>query len=139
MKSTKEFKEVVKSYLDNRASEDDLFAKSYAKADKNIDDCIIYILNTVRKSNCNAFADDEVYSMAIHYYDEESINVGKPIKARVVVNHTIELTEKDKLQAKVDAMKQLQNQLYKDMIAPQPKQKYKQKENIGVQQVSLFD
>ena len=35
----KEFKVVIKEYLDKRASEDALFAKSYSKENKNIDEC----------------------------------------------------------------------------------------------------
>ena len=31
--------------------------------------------------------DDEVWSLAIHYYDEDNIDVGKPISCGVVVNH----------------------------------------------------
>jgi hypothetical protein len=30
-----------------------------------------------RKSSCNGFADDEIFRMAIHYYDEDTIEVGK--------------------------------------------------------------
>ncbi|MBP9481471.1 MAG: hypothetical protein KBF15_08460, partial [Parabacteroides sp.] len=40
----------------------------YSKPEKNIDDCVTYILNEVKKSGCNGFADDEIYSMAVHYY-----------------------------------------------------------------------
>lgn len=32
-------KEAIKAYLDDRAKNDELFAKSYAKANKNIDEC----------------------------------------------------------------------------------------------------
>jgi len=68
MKSTEHFNNTIKAYLDRRANEDVLFAITYAKANKNIDDCITYIFNTVKKSDCNGFTDDEVYSMAVHYY-----------------------------------------------------------------------
>ena len=39
MKGTETFKKVIKAYLDKRAAEDELFAKDYAKTNKNIDDC----------------------------------------------------------------------------------------------------
>ena len=64
MKGTKDFKATIQAYLEERAKTDELFAVSYAKADKNIDDCITYILNEVRRSGCNGFNDDEIYSMA---------------------------------------------------------------------------
>ena len=47
--------------------------------------------------------DDEVWSLAIHYYDEDNIDVGKPISCGVVVNHKVELTEEEKAQARKDA------------------------------------
>jgi hypothetical protein len=30
------------------------------------------------------------FSMAIHYYDEDTIEVGKPIGGKVVVNHSLQ-------------------------------------------------
>lgn len=73
---------------------------------KNMDECITYILNEVQRSGCNGFNDDEIYSMAIHYYDEENIEVGNPINCRVVVNHTVELTEEEKREARQNALRQ---------------------------------
>ncbi|MCW0484044.1 PcfK-like family protein [Gaoshiqia sediminis] len=90
MKSTDNFKKVIEAHLQHRASMDPLFAVTLKKENKNIDDCITYILNTVHKSGCNGFTDDEVFGMAAHYYDEDNIEVGKPINARVVVNHKVE-------------------------------------------------
>ena len=71
-----------------------------------MDECITYILNEVQRSGCNGFNDDEIYSMAIHYYDEENIEVGNPINCRVVVNHTVELTEEEKREARQNALRQ---------------------------------
>lgn len=107
MKTTDHFKDTIKSYLDKRAETDELFAPKYANDKKNIDDCIIYILNTVQKSGCNGFTDDEVYGIAVHYYDEESIDIGKEISCRVAVNHTVELTDEEKKDAKQKAMDKL--------------------------------
>ena len=92
MKATNHFTRTILTYLELRAESDTLFAESFAKENKNIDDCITYILNTVQKSGCNGFADEEIYSMAAHYYDEDDIKVGEKINAHVVVNHVIELT-----------------------------------------------
>ncbi|TDA83821.1 hypothetical protein E1J02_05120 [Phocaeicola dorei] len=39
MKGTEHFKETIKRYLDGRAQTDELFAVSYAKENKNLDDC----------------------------------------------------------------------------------------------------
>lgn len=90
MKASPQFKEVIQNYLNEYAKQDSLFAKSLEKENKNIDDCITYIFNQVKASGCNGFADEEIYNMAIHYYDEDDLKVGKPISGKVVVNHSIE-------------------------------------------------
>lgn len=90
MKATDYFKQTIQSYLQRRAQEDELFAPRYANPKKNIDDCITFILNYVKQSGCNGFADDEIYSLALHYYDEDDIDIGKPLtNCKVVVNHTL--------------------------------------------------
>ena len=75
---------------------------------KNIDDCVTYILNYVQKSGCNGFSDGEIYGQAIHYYDENEIEVGKPIQCQVAVNHVVELTEEEKQEARRKAVAQYQ-------------------------------
>lgn len=137
MKSTNAFKETIKSYLDKRAQRDELFAESYSKENKNIDDCCTYILNQVKKSGCSGFADEEIFSMATHYYDEEDIEVGKPMSnAKIIVNHTVELTDNEKEQARKDAIKTYQEECIANMKKKAIKSK-KQKET-EVEQPSLF-
>ena len=97
------FKNTIKAYLDKRAAEDTLFAQTYAKENKNLDECCNYILQEVKKSGCCGFDDDEIYNMAIHYYDEDDIKDVKPVSAKVVVNHTVELSEDEKAEAKEKA------------------------------------
>ena len=68
------FETAIKTFLDNLAKEDEMFAKSYAKPNKSISECCKYIFQQVeknRKNNerCVACADEEVYGLAIHYYD----------------------------------------------------------------------
>ena len=108
MKSTEHFKRTIQAYLQQRASEDRLFAESYCKEGKNIDDCITYILNEVQRSDCNGFTDGEIYSMAVHYYDEDDIEVGNPVSCLVSVNHIVELTEEEKAEARQRAVEQYQ-------------------------------
>ena len=97
------FKNAIKAYLDKRAAEDTLFAQTYAKENKNLDECCNYILQEVKKSGCCGFDDDEIYNMAIHYYDEDDIKDVKPVSAKVVVNHTVELSDEEKAEAKEKA------------------------------------
>ncbi|MBT1296488.1 PcfK-like family protein [Phocaeicola dorei] len=92
MKGTDHFKRTIQMYLEQRAAEDELFAKNYHNPAKNIDDCITYILNYVQRSGCNGFSDGEIYGQAVHYYDENEIEVGKPIQCQIAVNHVVEPT-----------------------------------------------
>ena len=110
MKTTDHFKRTIQMYLEQRAAEDALFAKNYRKAAKNIDDCVTYILNYVKKSGCNGFTDGEIYGQAVHYYDENEIEVGKPINCQVAVNHVVELTAEEKAEARQEAVRRYQDE-----------------------------
>lgn len=137
MKSTDHFKDTIKAYLDKRSNEDAQFALAYAKENKNIDDCITYILNSVQQSGCNGFADDEIFGMAVHYYDEDNIDIGKPISSKVIVNHPVEITQDEKDEAKKQAIESYKNEVLSEMRAKAVKPKKKaEPENI---EQSLFD
>ena len=112
MKSTDNFKKTILSYLENKAQTDSLFTEKFNNPEKNIDNCITYILSTVQKSGSEGFTDDEVYSMAVHYYDEESIEIGNVKDCKVVVNHTVILTEEEKLQARIVAVNKYQDETF---------------------------
>lgn len=136
MKGTEKFKRTIQAYLEERAKVDELFAKSYSKPNKNIDDCITFILNEVHKSGCNGFEDDEIFGMAVHYYDEDNLSVGKKISCDVVVNHKVELSEEEKQELKEKARNDFyQEQLSKQREVTKPKKKVETKD-IGP---SLFD
>lgn len=138
MKGTKHFTQAILTHLQGMASQDKALAEAFSNPDKKIDDCITYILNQVKKSGCNGFDDDEVYSMAVHYYVEKDIEVGKPISnGQVVVNHMVELTEEEKAEARQDAIKRYQQECINQMRnrnKPTPK-----KTETTIQQPSLFD
>lgn len=133
-KVTDYFKLTIQNYLENRAQADELFAPRYANPKKNIDDCVTYILNQVKQSGCNGFTDDEIYSMALHYYDEDNIEVGKSLKCKAVVNHTIELTEAEKAEARQKAMQRAQDEAYKKLTQGRSKPK----QTDAANQQSLF-
>lgn len=135
MKASNHFKNTIKTYLDQRAENDVLFSLQYSKPEKNIDGCIAYILNTVQKSGCNGFADNEIFGMAVHYYDEDNIDAGNPVGCHVVVNHVVELTEEEKQQARKDAMQRVQDEAYARLKQPQKRAKQTEVNN----QKSLFD
>ena len=79
------FKQVIQSYLEQRAKRDSLFATSSAKQSKNIDECCNYIIGEAKKRGDNAvfMSDDEVFGLAVHYYDEDNIKVSKQTNYKV--------------------------------------------------------
>ena len=115
MKATEHFKQTIKAYLDERAKNDELFAVPYAKENKNMDDCVTFILNQVKRSKCMGLTDEEVYSLAVHFFDEDDIEIGNPIACNVIVNHTVELTEEEKAQARQEALKEYQAEQLRKM------------------------
>lgn len=120
MKSTNNFNETIKAYLDQRAQEDELFAVSYAKESKNIKDCCSYITSQAKKqasNGCAAISDDVVFGWAVHYYDEDNIKVEKTSNMRVSVNNSAPKKEVKK-------------------ETPKAKLKPNKKEDVG--QLSLF-
>ena len=137
-KGTRAFNDTIKAYLEERAENDALFAVKFANPSKSVEDCVTYILNEVKKSGCNGFDDAEIYGMAVHYWEEDEIEVGNPINCKVVVNHTVELTEEEKEQARQDAINKLHDEEMAKMRRPiQPKKATEKK--TQVEQPSLFD
>ncbi|WP_373724481.1 PcfK-like family protein [Bacteroides heparinolyticus] len=138
MKGTEHFTRTIAEYLNQRAMTDPLFAPNLQKPNKNIEECITYILNEVQKSGCNGFDDDEIYSMAVHYYDEDEIEVGKATNCQVMVNHVVELTEEEKAEARKEAIRQYQRE---ELTKIQNRNaRPKKTENAATQvQQSLFD
>ena len=89
------FEEAIKAFLDKKAAEDELFAKTYAKPHKSIKECCEWLISEARKmasNNVGIIDDATTYGMAVHYYDEDSIKVTKPApKAAVVAPRPVEV------------------------------------------------
>ena len=93
---TEAFKEAIWTHISGLAEVDGVFADKASDPGKNLDDCVTYIINQVRESGLNGFTDDEIFSMAVHYYVEKDVDPGKPVECRVVVNRQVQLTEEEK-------------------------------------------
>ena len=78
-------KQVIQSYLEERAKRDPLFATSYAKPNKKIDECYDYIISQAKKRGGSVvcMSDDEVFGLAVHYYDGDDIKVSKQTNYKV--------------------------------------------------------
>ena len=137
-KGTRAFNDTIKAYLETRAENDALFAVRLANPSKSVEDCVTYIINQVQKSGCNGFSDDEIFGMAVHYWEEDEIEVGNPVNCKVVVNHTVELTEEEMEQARQDAINKLRDEEMAKMRRPSQPRKATEKKAPEVQP-SLFD
>ena len=139
MSGTEQFTRTISEYLNLRAATDPLFAPNLAKPHKNIEDCITYILKQVQQSACNGFEDDEIYSMAVHYYDEDDLEVGSPVACHVLVNHTIVLSEGEKAEARKQAIQQYQAQELSKLQEPKRVKSKTSTDSEQARQASLFD
>lgn len=137
MKSTETFKNTIEAYLKDRAITDVFLSENLKKENKNIDECIDYILNTVQASGCNGFEDNEIYNMAIHYYQEDDLEVDKRKgdNANVIVNHQVKLTEEEIAEAKQKAI----DEVIKETKAEMKIKKTVKKEEAKKEEHTLFN
>lgn len=76
-----QFENTIKNYLDSRAKEDSLFAETYKKENKSIEECCKYIMQQAQKmynkrvNGGIAIDRKTVYGWAVHYYDEDDIKL----------------------------------------------------------------
>lgn len=141
MKPSNDFKATIEAYIKQQAATDPLFAPCLEKEGKNIDDCCTYILNCAKKladeskGKAVGMTDAEVFGQAMHYYQEDKVEIGKPINCKVVVNHEVVLTEEEKQAARQAAIeREIADQRAK-LTAKKPAAK---KEPAPVEQASLF-
>ncbi len=136
MEQVKSFNNIIADYLNQRATEDPLFAPKFANPKKSVDECCRYILGEARKRGTTvAMSDAEVFGMAVHYYDEENIKIEKVSSGcSISSNQKVELTEEDKNAAREAAIKRLAEEQYR-LLKKKPAKK---KADANVQQMSLF-
>ena len=126
-------KEVIKAHLDAMAQKDACFAEKYANSDKNIDECMDYILSEARKRGRTVYmSDQEVFGMAAHYYEEDGIKVselGSSVKAETtVIDDPAELTDEEKANIKKEAVEAYRQQCMEAEAAAVKKREKKRRE-----------
>jgi hypothetical protein len=98
----KEFQKAIKDHLEKMAAQDEAFAEKYTvkceNEDESIKKCCSYIVSEVQKKykqgNSAVLTNDEVFGMAMHYYDED-ITPPKSASSCTVVMSKAELTPED--------------------------------------------
>lgn len=127
-KKKNEVKAAIKAHLDALAQKDPLFAAVYAKPGKNMDECFDYILGEVRKEGMAVYkSDQEVYGMAVHYYEEDDLKVSKiPNGERVRTAAPVApLSEEEKAKIKQEAVEAYRQQCIKAEAAAAKERKKK--------------
>ena len=91
-----------------------------------------------KRGNAVAISDEEVYGMAVHYYDEDDIKINRlPAGEETSVSSPakpVELTEEDKKAARDKAIARLAEEQYQTLR----KKNVRKKADDNVQQMSLF-
>lgn len=137
-------KSAIKAYLDKRAQEDTLFAASYAKENKSIDECFDYIIGEVRKKgNAVYMSDDEVFGMAVHYYDEDDIKIAPlPTGEKVATGNTEKptraISDKEKESIKAQAIKEYKQQLKEAKEEKAKKREEAKRTTTHAQELNIF-
>ena len=132
-KTSEIFKAKIKAYLEKRVLDEPEFASKYNNPEKNLDDCFKFICGQVFESGCCGFDDDEVYSMAVHYYDEKDITIAEMPeidmdRSRIVCFDKVTLSDEEMAeiheQARQRAIEQATNEARRKMDeARKPKAK----------------
>ena len=128
----KNFERVIQQYLQGRAKEDGRLAERMQLKTKSIGECCKYIIGEVRKlerGGAVAMSDEEVYGLAVHYYDEDNVEV-KSVNARVVSPMDMREDKPEGRKSKVEAVEEREK----------PKgRKSKVAGRMDERQLSLFD
>ena len=116
------FKEVIKEHLDKMAKRDGNFAQMYRKENKSLDECVNYIFSEMKKRGNAVYAKDEdVFGLAVHYYEEDSIKDVPEVSGHVSSQRRkVELTEEEREKLKKEAEKEYKEQLKKEFAEERP-------------------
>lgn len=110
------FEQTIKAYLDAKADDDPMFTAKLSNPKKSIEECCRYICEEVKKTGRQGFCDEEIYGMALHYYDEANIEVADKVDCQVVVNKEIQLTEEEKAKIAEQARKKVEEEELREQM-----------------------
>lgn len=134
------FEDTIQAYLDKQAETDSRLAERLHTEGKNVHLCCEFIIDEARKrrnrgDHCVVMTDEEVYGLAIHFYDEDftgSVD-GDEHNTAVTVSHDTDVVSKKSADKNADKMKAAST---KKNQHPSVK---KAEKHTDVQQLMLFD
>ncbi len=137
---TERFEEAIRQFLIKQGEKDPAFLQHCCEVsktqNKNTADCCTYIINQVKQSGKCGFTDDEIYSLAMHYWDEDNISVGTRPQCQIILNHQVQLSEEEIADCKREARERLIRQ---QMEALHPKSTPTSVKKQAQNQPSLFE
>ena len=111
----KHFEQAIADYLNGYVDKDGVFAGKYHMGEKTIQGCVRYIMRELetkarkmeKVGNCvpMVLSDQEVFGMAVHYFDEDSIKECKEEPKAKVQVATPKKAEKPAEQPKMTIVK----------------------------------
>ena len=127
-----EFKQIIKMYLDCMSAQDAEFAKAYASEQKSLDECVLFIQSqmyqrakeSAKKNNassaCVIPTDDEVFALAVRYYNDADLKVDGSAfdNVKVLSLSATSFTDEEK-----DKMRQEAIQKYHEDVIEEQKRK----------------
>ena len=132
------FKSTIKEYLDKRAAEDERFRERYSNPNKSIDECSDYIIGEVRNSHREAFSDNEIYGLAVHYYDEDNVVIDSGAKnGLLAIASPGEITDEDRNKAKQMAIEEMKKHEIEKIREKQRRMPKRPKEADNMKQLEL--
>lgn len=130
-KQSERFEEAIRQFLTEQGQKDPAFLQHCIEVsrtqNKNTADCCTYIINQVQQSGRCGFSDDEIFSMAMHYWDEDNIEVGKRPDCQIVLNREVQLSEEEIAECRKEARERVIRQQMDAMrkttpVAPKAKE-----------------
>ncbi len=121
IKSSNAVMDVVRNYMEERCASDPILAIKYANPAKSLEKALNYVASEVQKSGLTIMDSDSVFSLILHYYDENLEDVPN-VNCKIAVAK--ELTDTEKAEAKAEAMEQYREEQLRELrrqSQPKPK------------------
>lgn len=107
---------IIAEYLMSRQD----IQENLKKPNKSLEEMYEYILSEAKKKavqNCAAMTDEEVFGLAVHYYDEDDLKIKKVSNVQVTTNAKENKISKANYPAKKEKKKQPSKQIEEEQIS----------------------
>lgn len=121
-----ELKQAIRMYCEAMSYNDKEFAENYKNNDKSLDECILFIQSEMLKkvskeqkkgAACVVPSDDEVFALAVRYYNDKDIKIDGTAfdNVKVLSVSATSFTEDEKKQMRQEAIQKYQQEVIDEM------------------------